>query len=60
MGYNLNGNLVRVVHYQNNQKQGEDIELNVEGDTVKVTLYDQGRIVSVNGESVNGESVSNE
>lgn len=55
MGYNLNGNLVRIVHYQNNQKEGEDIELNAEGDTLKVTVYDQGRIVSVNGESVSNE-----
>ena len=55
MGYNLSGNLVRIVHYQNNQKEGEDIELNAEGDTLKVTVYDQGRIVSVNGESVSNE-----
>lgn len=55
MAYNINGNLVRIVHFQNNQKQGEDIELNAEGDTVKITLYDQGRIVSVNGETIKDE-----
>ena len=55
MGYNANGNLVRIVHYQDNQKQGEDIELNAEGDTVKVTIYDHDRIVSVNGETISNE-----
>lgn len=55
MGYNANGNLVRIVHYQDNQKQGEDIELNAEGDTVKVTVYDHDRIVSVNGETLSDE-----
>ena len=54
-GYDVNGNLFRIVHYQNNQKQGEDIELNANGDTLKVTVYDKGRIVSVNGEPVNHE-----
>ncbi len=49
-GYNLNGNLVRVVHYKDNQKNGDDIELNSEGDTVKITVYENDRIVSVNGE----------
>lgn len=55
MGYNINGNLIRIVHFQNNQKQGEDIELNAEGDTVKITVFDQGRIVSVNGENIKDE-----
>lgn len=55
MGYNPNGNMIRIVHYQNNQLQGEDIELNAEGDTLKVTVYDQGRIVSVNGEITSDE-----
>lgn len=49
-GYNLNGNLVRVVHYKDNQKNGDDIELDSEGDTVKITVYENDRIVSVNGE----------
>lgn len=49
-GYNLNGNLIRVVHYKDNKKNGEDIELNSEGDTVKITVYENDRIVSVNGE----------
>lgn len=53
--YNLQGNLIRVVHYQNNQKNGEDIELNNEGDTVKVTVYENDRIVSVNGEVLANE-----
>ncbi len=51
-GYDAKGNLVRIVHYQDNQKQGEDIELNAEGDTLKVTVFDHDRIVSVNGEAV--------
>lgn len=51
-GYNLNGNLIRVVHYKDNKKNGEDIELNSEGDTVKITVYENDRIVSVNGEKV--------
>lgn len=54
-GYNLQGNLIRVVHYQNNQKNGEDIELNNEGDTVKITVYENDRIVSVNGEMLANE-----
>ncbi|MBO4654970.1 MAG: hypothetical protein J5644_05460 [Bacteroidales bacterium] len=55
MGYNANGNLVRVVHYQDNHKQGEDVELTAEGDTLKVTVYDHDRIVSINGEMVSHE-----
>lgn len=55
MGYNQNGNLKRIVHYRDNQKNGEDIELNDEGDTVKVTLYENGRIVSINGKLVANE-----
>lgn len=54
-GYDAMGNLVRIVHYQNNQKQGEDIELNSEGDTLKVTVYDHDRIVSVNGVAIKNE-----
>lgn len=54
-GYNLYGNLIREVHYRDNQKNGEDIELNGEGDTVKVTLYEKDRIVSVNGKRVADE-----
>ena len=51
----VNGNLFRIVHFQNNQKQGEDIELNANVDTLKVTVYNEGRIVSVNGEPVKHE-----
>ena len=54
-GYNLNGNLTRIIHYRDNQKNGEDIELNNEGDTLKVTMYENDRIVSVNGESIADE-----
>lgn len=54
-GYDAMGNLIKIVHFQDNHKQGEDIELNAEGDTVKITLFDQDRIVSVNGEPVGDE-----
>ncbi len=55
MGYDANGNLIRIVHYKDNQKNGEDIELGSMGDTVKVTVYKNDRIVSVNGEVVADE-----
>jgi YD repeat-containing protein len=55
MGYDANGNLVRVVHYKDNQKNGEDIELSSTGDTLKVTLYENDRIVSINGETIADE-----
>ncbi len=54
-GYNASGNLIRVVHYQNNMKNGEDIELDNEGDTLKVTVFKDDRIV-INGD----ETISNE
>lgn len=51
-GYNLNGNLIREIHYKDNKKNGEDIELDNEGDTIKITVYKDDRIVSVNGKMV--------
>lgn len=54
-GYNKNGNLVRLIHYQNNKKNGQDIEYNDAGDTLKVTLFKDDRIVSVDGEAVENE-----
>lgn len=54
-GYNKNGNLVRLIHYQNNKKNGQDIEFNDAGDTLKVTLFKDDRIVSVDGEPVENE-----
>ena len=54
-GYSPNGNLIRVIHFQNNQRNGEDIELNDAGDTLKITVYKDDRIVSVNGETVADE-----
>ena len=51
MGYNINGNLIRIVHFQNNQKQGEDIELNAEEKRVYTLpsdeLSDKGLVTSV-------------
>jgi antitoxin component YwqK of YwqJK toxin-antitoxin module len=51
-GYNLNGNLIKEIHYKDNKKNGEDIELDNEGDTIKITVYKDDRIVSVNGKMV--------
>lgn len=55
MGYNQNGNLIYVVHYRDNQREGEAVEMNDEGDTLKVTLYENDRIVSVNGKRLTDE-----
>ena len=55
MGYNEHGNLTHIVHYQNNMKNGEEIELSNEGDTLKVTMYENDRIVSINGKEIGDE-----
>lgn len=54
-GYSPQGNIIRVIHYVDNVKNGEDIELNNDGDTLKVTVFENDRIVSVNGEAVENE-----
>lgn len=54
-GFNANGNITRIIHYVDNVKNGEDIELSNDGDTLKVTVFENDRIVSVNGESVDNE-----
>ena len=48
-GYGPRGNVVRIINYKNNKKNGADIELSEDGDTLKVTDFVEDRIVSVNG-----------
>lgn len=54
-GYNDNGNLIRLIHYENNKKNGLDISFSDAGDTLKVVDFKDDRIVSVNGEAVENE-----
>lgn len=51
-GYSPQGNLVRLIHYQNNMKNGEDIVFNDNGDTLKVTVFKDDRIVSDSDEQI--------
>lgn len=51
-GYNANGNLSRIVHYQHNMKNGEDIELGNNGDTLDITIYKDDRIVTAAKDTV--------
>ena len=44
MGYNQNGQLYRITHYKNNQKEGKDIFFAPNGDTLKIVTYSEDRI----------------
>ncbi len=52
IAYNENGNIFHSTDYINNQKNGEEVSFSDSGDTVKVIVFKDDRIVSINGENV--------
>lgn len=50
--YDANGNVARITTYAGNFKNGNEIYFSPNGDTVKVLLFKNDRIIAVNGENV--------
>lgn len=47
ISYDSKGNLHRITHYVNNLKDGEDIYFSPSGDTLKVIIFAEDRIVEI-------------
>ena len=52
LNYTDTGVLYKKSHYENNAKNGEEVYYNPQGDIVKVVVYKDDRMVSVDGEPV--------
>ena len=50
--YDAHGNIMRVTHYVNNLKDGEELSYNPQGEVIKTVIYKEDRIISVDGISV--------
>lgn len=50
--YDQNGNIMRVTHYVNNMKNGDEIHFHSNGDTLKVVTYLDDRISKIDNEEV--------
>lgn len=47
--YDPHGNIMRVTHYVNNHKDGEELNYDAQGNVEKTVIYKEDRIVSING-----------
>lgn len=47
--YDAHGNIMRVTHYVNNLKDGEELSYNPQGEVIKTVVYKADRIISVDG-----------
>lgn len=46
-GYDENGNLIRISHFENNMKNGKEISFNAQGDTTQILLFKDDYIVDL-------------
>lgn len=47
IAYDEKGNLMKITHYVQNKKEGDEIEFTNKGDTIKKTTYQQDRITAI-------------